>query len=306
MDASLNPLFSVLIPVFNRSFELQRTLISLESQSLKNFEVILCDDGSDENIIELVNLFNHKFPIKYKKIQNSGGPARPRNVALGLASGDWICFLDSDDCWDSNRMEEIEGHIRGDIDLFYHVMRTKFSNKIYKRDSRKKIGDYFSKLFLYDLVTVGNFIPNSSVIIKKSTLLNIGGISEDVRLRGIEDYDAWLRVAEAGGKFKFINKCLGTYWFSSTSLSVITKERIIAEKFLYKSHRKHYLLFKSQARAAHFYKLGTLFLSLGNKKMALKHFIYARYLSRYFFRCKRIIQITRIFFMLLLENWFKK
>lgn len=306
MGIAIKPYFSILIPVFNRSFELQRALISLKNQTLKNFEVIVCDDGSEDDIFELVDFFNDQFQINYIKIENSGGPAKPRNEALKLARGDWICFLDSDDCWDSNRMQEVSGHITDHFDFYYHVMRTDSTSNAHKRDYQKKIGKCLSKNPFQYLATNGNFIPNSSVIVKKSILLGIGGICEDPKLRGIEDYDTWLRILEAGGKVKFINKCLGTYWFSPASLSVITTDRIRSERFLYRRHRYYYLSFKSQARAFHFYTLGTLSFKLRDKKNAIKYFLCAKNLASVNFQCKRFIKISHVFFLMCVDKWLKK
>lgn len=306
MDTFIKPFFSILIPVFNRKFELFRALSSLEKQTLKNFEVIVCDDGSDENILEIIDLFKDKFPTKYVRIENSGGPAKPRNEALKLSTSDWVCFLDSDDSWDPERMEHVSSHIADNVDLIYHLMRVNRSDQIYRRDSRRIIGKKFSGSPLFTLATIGNFIPNSSVVVKKRILLNIGGVCEDLTLRGIEDYDTWLKISEVGGRFKFINKCLGTYWLSSNSLSVIGVRRICAEKLLYKRHRDFYSGFKNEAISLHFYMLGLIFLKIGDRKNAIDNFINAKKLITISLKFKRIIQILRLFSFVFMDKFLKK
>ena len=81
----MTPQISVVIPVYNRSWELRRALESLARQTTKNFEVVVCDDGSAEDIRAVVTTFEHQLDVQYQRIENSGGPARPRNVAIGLA-----------------------------------------------------------------------------------------------------------------------------------------------------------------------------------------------------------------------------
>lgn len=98
---------SVVIPVFNRSWQLRRALESLQGQSFKDFEVIVCDDGSTEDISGLIKGFEGVLKILLVQIPNWGGPAKPRNEGLKLATSEWVAFLDSDDWWDSNRLDMV-------------------------------------------------------------------------------------------------------------------------------------------------------------------------------------------------------
>ena len=99
------PLVSVVIPVFNRAWQLQRALSSLQDQTYKNFEVIVSDDGSTEDIAAVVEEFRGTLNICLLKAENFGGPARPRNLGIQNAKGNWIAFLDCDDYWYKNKLE---------------------------------------------------------------------------------------------------------------------------------------------------------------------------------------------------------
>ena len=88
--------FSVIIPTYHRKAELICALDSVFAQN-EDIEAIVCDDGSTDGT---EGLFRETNPfIKYNKLPHTGGPSEPRNYGLSVATGEWICFLDSDDAW---------------------------------------------------------------------------------------------------------------------------------------------------------------------------------------------------------------
>ena len=119
-------LVSVIIPTYNRAKFLPGAFLSLSSQTYKNFEVIIVDDGSSDNtdtvLSELID--GASFPVRVEK-QSNKGPAGARNTGIKLAQGDIIAFFDSDDAWDSNHLmdgiEILEKHV--DIDWLYFSAR---------------------------------------------------------------------------------------------------------------------------------------------------------------------------------------
>ena len=98
---------TVVIPTYNRSHELVRALDSLVAQTDTGFEVIVCDDGSTEDIASAIQGFHGRLRLRLMRIDNSGGPARPRNVATQAATTRWISYLDSDDWWYPSRMARL-------------------------------------------------------------------------------------------------------------------------------------------------------------------------------------------------------
>jgi len=89
---------SVIIPVYNASKYIEKTLKSLVSQSFKDFEIIIVDDGSEDDSIEIINKFllNHDFTFIVDS-QEDKGVSSARNRGLELANGNYIIFLDDDD-----------------------------------------------------------------------------------------------------------------------------------------------------------------------------------------------------------------
>lgn len=106
------PAVSVIIPMYNAEKYIVECLESLFKQTLKNFEVIVADDGSTDNSVAVVENMFQKFSksggtfYTVKLNQNTGSPGIPRNVAMDFAKGKYILFLDSDDFLDETALED--------------------------------------------------------------------------------------------------------------------------------------------------------------------------------------------------------
>ena len=113
MDHS-NTLVSVIIPIYNRSGVVERTLISVINQTYENWELLLVDDGSSQQERQLLSelilrLGDQRIQVLFQK-QNLGGGAA-RNIGMLAAKGEYIAFLDSDDEWENNKLEkQVEFH----------------------------------------------------------------------------------------------------------------------------------------------------------------------------------------------------
>lgn len=104
------PMASVIIPCYNATETLPRTIKSLEQQTFKDFEVILIDDGSKDNIKELVEkiISESELDIKFES-QENGGVSKARNHGIELAKGKYLCFLDADDVYQRRFLERTIG-----------------------------------------------------------------------------------------------------------------------------------------------------------------------------------------------------
>ena len=94
--------FSVIIPTFNRAYCLERAIDSVLNQSFKDFELIIVDDGSTDDTVEVLKKYQNK--ISYIKTKNLG-VSHARNVGIKKSRGEWIALLDSDDEWHENKLE---------------------------------------------------------------------------------------------------------------------------------------------------------------------------------------------------------
>ena len=102
-----SPEVSVIVPTFNCSKSLTETIQSVANQTFQDFECIIIDDLSTDDtrdiIRELIEIHGSKFKLIESEF-NSGGPATPRNKGIKIALGKYICFLDSDDVWHTDKL----------------------------------------------------------------------------------------------------------------------------------------------------------------------------------------------------------
>lgn len=104
MELNKNYLVSVIIPTYKRTEYLRLTLESILNQTYSNFEIIVIDDGTPNDDNEL--LCKNFEKVKYIKISNSGGPAKPRNIGIKEARGKYLAFVDDDDIWLPTKLQK--------------------------------------------------------------------------------------------------------------------------------------------------------------------------------------------------------
>lgn len=102
-----NPAVSLIIPVYNVEKYLEKALKSVENQTFKDFEVIIVDDGSTDNSMEIINEFCERNSNFKLITQKNSGPAVARNTALSISKGAYIAFMDSDDYIEPNFLESL-------------------------------------------------------------------------------------------------------------------------------------------------------------------------------------------------------
>ena len=185
----MRPLVSVIIPVFNRRKLLFRALDSVLAQTYRDYEVIVVDDGSTDNLsADKTKLEN--LGVRYFLTDNKG-VAAARNFGVSQARGDWIAFLDSDDEWLPSKLEcQLNALSNSPKFNICH------SEEIWVRNGRfvnackhhaKASGDCFARSL--ELCC----ISPSSVLLRKSLFEELGAFDE--RLKACEDYDLWLRLS---------------------------------------------------------------------------------------------------------------
>ena len=100
-------LVSIIIPLYNSEKFIKDTINSVLFQTYTNWEVIIVDDCSTDNSVEIIlKIIDNNSNIRLIKLENNVGSAQSRNTALELANGRFITFLDSDDIWHSDKLEK--------------------------------------------------------------------------------------------------------------------------------------------------------------------------------------------------------
>jgi glycosyltransferase involved in cell wall biosynthesis len=229
------PFFSIIIPTYNRAAKLRQALESVEMQTFRDFEVIVCDDGSTDDTGAVVSSFTTRLPLVLVREDNWGGPARPRNNGLKLATGEWVCFLDADDWWYPEKLAAVFAVTAGN-DLIYHDVQS-FSATGRKKSSMS-CRHLRSPVFV-DLLSNGNTLTTSSVCVRKVLFEKAGSFDEDKALIAVEDFDLWLRIANVTEKFCYLKKCLGGYLISDDSISSNFDTYVERHRALLKRHEKN-------------------------------------------------------------------
>lgn len=103
----MEPLVSIITPVYNAQDYLEETILSVLNQTYYNWELLLIDDCSIDNSYKIIEKYLKKDRrIKYLKNDKNSGPAITRNKGIEEAKGEYIAFLDSDDLWYENKLEK--------------------------------------------------------------------------------------------------------------------------------------------------------------------------------------------------------
>ena len=220
---------SVIIPTYNRIFFLKRSIDSVLEQSLKPYEVIIVDDGSSDGTSTMIK---KNYPKINLICQENKGVSAARNIGIRASSGDWVCFLDSDDEWKKNKLNEQMLAIKKNTNYsFCHSNEEWIKNgkKINQKKKHKKYGGNIFKECL-DMCR----ISPSSVMINKSVFDDIGFFNEDLVV--CEDYELWLRIC-AHYKVLFVDEPLiikygGHEGQLSNSIESIEYYRIKALEYL--------------------------------------------------------------------------
>lgn len=258
-------LFSVIIPTFNRKDLLEKAIYSVLNQSYQKFEIIIVDNYSIDNTIQMIEQLNERR-ITTAQLRNDGIIAKSRNYAARKATGEYLAFLDSDDLWDTDKLLKCAELIKATkADVVYHDLRTVTDAETNKSSNLVKSYQMHGSDFKW-LKDNGNAIPFSSAVVNTKRFLSIGGFDEAANLPGAEDYDLWLRLAQQSTHFERLNYVLGSYRkldnFSSNPRKVIKNLNYLRKKWSWNNDQLPAWYMKSLA--------GNL-RRIGRKRIAAKY-----------------------------------
>lgn len=197
-------LISIITPCYNAAAVIAETIESVLAQTYQNWELLICDDCSTDNSVAVIKSYCEKDSrIKlYSTPKNTGTPAEPRNIALNNAKGEFIAFLDADDQWFPNKLEEqIEFSDKNGYDFVYSNYE-----KISWDGERNNRFIYVATKSTYKSLLKTCDVPCLTALMKKNIVGNI-------RFKQIpkEDYAFWLDVFRNGVEAYNTNTVLGLY-----------------------------------------------------------------------------------------------
>ena len=202
-----SPLFTVLIPTYNRSILLHDAVKSVMMQTFKDFELILVDDYSTENIKELADSFNDKR-ISYMLNTRSKGVAGARNAGIRRARGQWVAFLDSDDIWLPRKLELTQKKI-STLDEQTGLIYTGYAEYDFIGNRKLSVHMPQKQGWIKKDLLYKNYIGTFSTVVARSDLLKaVDGCDE--RMNYSEDLDLYIRIA-ALSKIDYLKEVLTLY-----------------------------------------------------------------------------------------------
>lgn len=227
-----NILISVVIPMYNNALQIEKTLDSVYSQTVMPYEIVICDDGSTDDSVYLAEQYLKKkngiiCRTKVLQQQNMGAGAA-RNNAVKNTTGNWVAFLDADDLWMPEKLEEIILKIAEfpGIGIFSHdeygIIENQYDNKTLNKYSSK----YNCEENLFIQLFKENFFSTSCMVVRKKLIEKAGFFDES--LRSAQDYDLWLRISDGEGAY-IINKQLAYYITREGNISSNTYRRYMCE-----------------------------------------------------------------------------
>lgn len=204
---------SAIIPAYNAEKFIEATIKSILAQTHGSIEIIVVDDGSTDNTPSLL----HQFHSEIKLVsQENLGVAAARNIGAKIAKGEFLAFLDADDLWMPEKIACQLTRIL-DADMIY-TDRANFGELGGLSDLKSEANDLREGMIYQTLLTEGNFITLSSVMIRASVFDKLGGFNEARELSGVEDWELWLRVAKSH-KIAVVDKSLVKYRVHADGIS---------------------------------------------------------------------------------------
>jgi len=206
----MNTLVSVVIPTYNHAHFLGRALQSVLDQRYPHWEALVIDNHSQDNTDDVIKSFNDPR-IRPLKIHNHGVIAASRNLGMRKARGEWIAFLDSDDCWYPGKLEIIMAAAEAD-NTFDVLSNDELMVDIKTGVERVLRYGPYQKDFYKILLVEGNRLSPSATVVRRDFLVQHGlAFDESQDYVTVEDYDFWLNLAHKGARFRFIHDVQGEF-----------------------------------------------------------------------------------------------
>ncbi len=260
------PTVSVIIPAHNSSRFIKKTIESVINQTYEDWELVVVDDGSQDNTEEIVrSLCVTNKRIKYFSQDNFGAPSRPTNRGIREGRGDYIAILQHDDEWLPEKLEKqiILMNTATGKDADFIGCDAFIVNDTKKSEARSILCvPERREDFLYALLS-SNILPYpSAMLIRKRVFENFGYFDEEFNMA--DDWEMWIRLAAQGVSFASIHEPLFKYHIHGTNITktIATGKMIKDLEYLAIKHESLYSRYP-RARSRMMAYLGKLYADDG-------------------------------------------
>jgi glycosyltransferase involved in cell wall biosynthesis len=181
---------SVVIPAHNAESFVREALDSVLVQTVQPCEIIVVADSCTDGTTDAVREYAGHVRLLFS---DAGSAAASRNAGARAATGDWLAFLDADDCWLPEKLACQLEKVDDPQTALVYTDRYNFGNLGDLPEIHGTIQPLFTGDVFVDLLLLGNHITLSSVLVRRSVFLELGGFTET--LKNAEDWELWTRVA---------------------------------------------------------------------------------------------------------------
>ena len=201
---SHSPTVSVIIPTYNRAHCMKRAIESVKAQTYSDFEIVVVDDGSTEDLRSVVTLCGPD--IRYIRHERSLGSAEARNSGIRNARGRFVAFLDSDDIWLPEKLDRQVNHILNQPEpyntvCYCQVIMYNGAVKVLSSDREIERHEHIAE-YLFKMAPL---LQTSSLLLSKKLLLHT---KFDKASGGCDDWDLSIRLHAGGAHFSIVKEPL--------------------------------------------------------------------------------------------------
>lgn len=211
----MTPAVAVIMPAYDVAAFVGEAIESVLAQTHTDWQLVVVDDGSTDGTSDVVARYDDPR-VRLLRIEHSGLPAVARNRGLASSESEFVAFLDGDDLWRPEKLERQLALVasRPEVGLVhagFEMLRDGSLEPYVPPPAMTEEGPQLERL------AVGNYIANSSVLLRRELLARRGAFDEDPRLRGTEDFELWLRLAPQT-EFGYVDEPLMVYRFHPANL----------------------------------------------------------------------------------------
>lgn len=218
------PLISIIVPLYNKQAQVKKTLNSILTQTYGDFEIVIVDDGSTDNSVEVVESVYDKRIRLFRK--DNGGPASARNLGVKMARGEWILFLDADDTLVESVLGLVVENIKKNkhADVFTYNQYAEIEGNRYLRNSKHVDGKVFFPFLSY---YINDIYPGPGRTVVKRKIMLEEPFREDIRRH--EDTENTFRLMR---KYHFYACSQPLFCYNQDTLSASRKRDNFREDFV--------------------------------------------------------------------------
>lgn len=210
MTTSKKPMVSVIMPAYKMGAYIGEALRSVAGQSHPYWEVIVVDDHAPEDgtagIVQAFAAAHPQHRVELIRHPHNQGVSAARNTGIQAAQGAYVAFLDPDDTWFPHHLKNALMALDGNdpVDVVCAPVES-FRDEPGRSWTHQAYFEPWKTAHFPLSLAVYNFILPTAVVARRSLVVEAGCFDTEPALQHIEDYDLWIRLVEAGARFRFLS-----------------------------------------------------------------------------------------------------